>query len=390
MRDFNSITAGLNKYIPIIKTNKGEVHLVYFDNIAVSVAGIETVSKPFPKRDFSSFEAYHSFLTSALKRIHSNMFDEKRQVQLSFIGTLSTGYDSSMVSALAKKAGVMSEVICFRRPDGRDFGSDNAKAMSLKVNTVDISAWKEHASPETLFLAGDAYGEEVHFKAAEELLRHKVLLTGYHGDKVWERDLSYTGPDIKRGDISGLALTEFRLSAGFINCPIPFWGVRQLLDINRISISEKMKKWDVGGDYNRPICRRIVEDAGLDRESFGIRKSFASRWIVSRQDNFCKTGELELLKHLNRHDKIFLKHGKIPPDWLPAVVTFLNKMLWATSGLLNGLPGLNKLGVKHWWLVRNIVALREPNPPYPALIIGPERYSFPWAIAETKDLYRRS
>ena len=389
MRDFNSIITGLKNYVSIIHTNKGEIHLVYFDNITINLAGINIVPKPFPKRDFSSFDTYNSFLTEALKRIHSNMSDNKRPIQLSFIGTLSTGYDSSMVTALAKKIGVMSEVICFKRPDGRDFGGSNAKSMGLKVNTVDVSAWRKYVSPEILFIAGNAFGEEVHFKATEELLSHKVLLTGYHGDKVWEKVLSYTGADIKRGDISGLALTEFRLSAGFINCPIPFWGVRQLSDINRISNSEQMKKWDVGGDYNRPICRRIVEDIGLDSESFGIKKSFASRWIMSRQDNFSKTGELCLLKYLKNHKKTFLKHGKIPPDQFPVVVSFLNNMLWTISGLLNRLPGLSKLGIKHWWLVRNIVALREPNPPYSGLFIGPERYSFPWAIEGTKQLYRK-
>lgn len=390
MRDFNSIITGLKNYVSVIHTSKGEIHLVYFDNITVNHAGIEIVPKPFPKRDFSSFNTYHSFLSKALKRIHCNMSDNKRAVQLSFIGTLSTGYDSSMVTALAKKLGVMSEVICFKRPDGRDFGGANAMSMGLKVNTVDVSAWRNYVSPEILFIAGNAFGEEVHFKATEDSLSHKVLLTGYHGDKVWEKELSYTGSDIKRGDISGLALTEFRLSAGFINCPIPFWGVRQVSDINRISNSDQMKKWDVGGDYNRPICRRIVEDTGLGRGSFGIKKSFASRWIMSRQDNFSKTGEFGLLKYLKNHNKKFLKHGKIPPDWFPVAVTFLNEMLWTTSGLLNRLPGLNKLGIKHWWLVRNIVALREPNPPHPPLIIGPERYSFPWAIEGAKHLYRTS
>ena len=37
-----------------------------------------------------------------------------------------------------------------------------------------------------------------------------------------------------RGDVSGLALTEYRLQAGFLNCPVPFWGARRLDDINRI------------------------------------------------------------------------------------------------------------------------------------------------------------
>jgi hypothetical protein len=67
-------------------------------------------------------------------------------------------------------------------------------------------------------------------------------------------------------------MTEFRLSAGFINCAVPFWGARHIHKVVAISRQPAMKPWDVPGDYSRPICRRIVESAGVPRDAFGRRK----------------------------------------------------------------------------------------------------------------------
>jgi hypothetical protein len=67
-------------------------------------------------------------------------------------------------------------------------------------------------------------------------------------------------------------MTEFRLSAGFINCAVPFWGARHIHQVVAISRHPSMKPWDVPGDYSRPICRRIIESAGVPRAAFGRKK----------------------------------------------------------------------------------------------------------------------
>jgi hypothetical protein len=71
-------------------------------------------------------------------------------------------------------------------------------------------------------------------------------------------------------------MTEFRLSVGFINCAVPFWGARHIHEIVAISRHPSMKPWDVPGDYSRPICRRIAETAGIPREAFGRKKMAGS------------------------------------------------------------------------------------------------------------------
>lgn len=78
--------------------------------------------------------------------------------------------------------------------------------------------------------------------------------------------------DIKRGDTSGMGMQEFRLRNNFILLPVPFIGVRNQPDIHSISHAPDMQPFRVGGIYDRPICRRIAEEAGVQRKLFGQSK----------------------------------------------------------------------------------------------------------------------
>jgi len=115
---------------------------------------------------------------------------------------------------------------------------------------------------------------------AGEHLKNTILLTGYHGDKVWDLHHVAPGGDIVRGDASGLGLTEYRLWARFLHCPVPFWGVRRAAEIGAVSRSSELRAFVLPGtDYNRPIPRRIAEEAGVPRFSFGITKNAAEPFL---------------------------------------------------------------------------------------------------------------
>src|SRR5204863_9874 len=133
-------------------------------------------------------------------------------------------------------------------------------------------------------LAWDGRGEDVYFRGAEAHLARRVLVTGYHGDQMWSKRPRAPSADIVRGDQSGLSLSEYRLWAGFIHLPVPFLGVRQIGDVSALSRSAAMAAWDVPGAYSRPICRRIVETAGVPRDAFGVRKQTASVLFFERDD----------------------------------------------------------------------------------------------------------
>ncbi len=83
----------------------------------------------------------------------------------------------------------------------------------------------------------------MYYSAAGDMLNGRVLLTGFYGDRVWGRDNKKLDATVLRGDRAGLSLTEYRLWAGFIHFPLPFMGVRQIRDINKISNSAEMKPW---------------------------------------------------------------------------------------------------------------------------------------------------
>jgi hypothetical protein len=121
-------------------------------------------------------------------------------------------------------------------------------------------------------------GEDVVMTAFEAALDGKVLFTGFHGDKVWHYGTGKVSKMIVRGDASGGSLAEFRLRVGFIHLPIPFIGCLQHPSINEITMSSEMKEWYLHRDtkagqiYNRPIPRRLAEEAGVPRAWFGQQK----------------------------------------------------------------------------------------------------------------------
>ena len=84
---------------------------------------------------------------------------------------------------------------------------------------------------------------------------------------MWERTIHPT-PDIKRGDISGSSLGEFRLVRDFVHVPVPFIGCRRHEDVWRISNAAGMQPYSIGGHYDRPVARRLLESAGVPRDAF--------------------------------------------------------------------------------------------------------------------------
>ncbi|MGF9765005.1 hypothetical protein AAII07_59160 [Microvirga sp. 0TCS3.31] len=107
-----------------------------------------------------------------------------------------------------------------------------------------------------------------------------MFVTGFHGDKVWNRN-GKPNSVIKRGDISGSSLGEFRIAKDFVHLPLPFVGAQHHSDLSRISKSDEMCAFSVGGDYDRPIPRRIAEEAGVPRKLFGQTKKAVSVLLFS-------------------------------------------------------------------------------------------------------------
>ena len=107
----------------------------------------------------------------------------------------------------------------------------------------------------------------------------KLLVTGRHGDNFWslkrQRALSRFQDVTARGMI-GQNNLEFPLRSGFLDFHLPFIGAIHAPQLGKIAISKAMLPWDISGDYNRPIARRIVKSAGVPRDAFCIKKRVAT------------------------------------------------------------------------------------------------------------------
>ena len=289
--DFETIIRGFTNYRREVASSAGPVRLTYHHNLLWKDGQLGEVDKPYPKRDFGSFERYREFLESSLCRLADNMRSPLRHHRYELLATISSGYDSPTVAAVARPAGLRQTLSFSQARDQRpDSGAEVARRLGLEPIVIDSTAWQQVPFAEVPFLASDSKGEDVYYRGAEDVLRGRVLLTGYGGSRVWDK--GKPPPEYhERSDQSGLSLCEYRLWAGFLHCPVTFLGGRQTADLRRISNAPEMAPWDVPGGYSRPLCRRVLEEAGVPRHLFGMDKKAASILFFDR-NSFLSPGSL--------------------------------------------------------------------------------------------------
>jgi hypothetical protein len=377
---FKSIIGGTDRYQREISTSAGPVRLVYFANLEWNGAVLREVEKPVPTRDFSSFEKYRNFLSSTLGRLHENLSAVERRFPYRWLATISSGYDGLATAVLARSHG-LSEAISLTeaRGGGSDSGETPAGLLGISVSLIARDAWRLAPRPEVPFIAADAKGEDVFLLGAEAHLVGRALLTGHYGI-AWDKNVKGLSGGFERKDQAGLSLTEYRLWAGFLHCPIPFLGARQVRDLVALSHSPEMGPWDVGGSYTRPIPRRIIETAGIPRGTFATRKRAGSVLFFHR-DSFLSPSSLEdFLGWLRDQGGEWRKWGLVPPVPVPARRTLRQS---AAAVAAWGVQLLARATGNRWGFLAAfgrrlaLVANREPL----------FRYVFPWAMARAKQRY---
>lgn len=380
-RVLRTIIRGIDKYRRFLDTSVGPVQLTYFDNLVWDGRSLGLRAKPGTGRDFSSFARYRAFLDDSMQALAGNIAAAGRRYPYEFMGTASSGYDSATVTTLAKQVGC-TQALCFDvAGEGKeDSGEPLCRALGIKAVVVRQNAWRSLPMPEVPFVAADSDGGDIFFRSAEAHLHGKVLLTGFHGDKIWAKNTKDLSPYIRRGDPSGLSLTEYRLAAGFLHCPVPFWGVRQIREVNAISNAPEMKPWDIPGVYSRPICRRIVEEAGVPRELFGIHKK--GLWgIYLKSDQFLTEQSMrDYFAWLGAARAEWLRRGRIPPLRslkVDGAERYLRYRVMRTALKQRGLrrSALRRSGLLH---VANVLG------DHPTRL---RKFVFPWALEHAKEAY---
>jgi hypothetical protein len=284
--DFFSIADGLHDYKTCINTDIGEVYFIYGKNLSWDGKQLSSYEKPKSTLCFHDFGSYQNFLTSTLKRLLSNMQSAERPFIYDSISTSSSGYDSLAVTVLSRQLDTQ-QVICV--PDDRigydDSGIELIQQLGMEALTIKRDAWRKEPYAEVPFIASDACGRDAWLYSAREHLSHKLLLTGYFGDSAWRTADKKDGKSaFTMGSPGGISMTEFRLQYGFIHCPVPYLGIEHIDVIRAIASSDEMQPWVLNKRYDRPIPRRIIEDAGIKRGSFGTRKTAVNVHLFRRKE----------------------------------------------------------------------------------------------------------
>ena len=261
--------------VQTIPTTTNRLALHYFENAAF---GADLARRIYPKpreSPFASFGEFHERILEATRSLFANAGGYSPVV------AMSGGYDSTAVAVVAAEAGC-TRAIGFEmsrpaRSDGStgDSAAENAQRLGLSFKAFD-RLWYMTApgAPEAEFLSTGMVGEEVVFSAMEQELHRSTMLTGYWAGRDWamadRREYALHVPHTT----AGTSLTEFRLRADFFDVPLPVFGAAQPMDAPTLLELPEMDPYRIGGSgyYDRPIPRRLIEEAGIPRGSFATRK----------------------------------------------------------------------------------------------------------------------
>ena len=259
-----------------IATNALPTAAVYFNFRLTANGGFELGDRP-REEPFTSFDEYRTRLSAALASAVSNARGYEMVV------AISSGYDSTAVAAVAAPLGCRRAVtLSAGKPvHGSsslvDSGEPAARRLSMTVESFDRLAYLARSDlPEAEFLATGMSGEEVVMASMEVSLRRSMLLTG--SEEFHLKGNPYR-PGLYRGDLSACSLTEFRLRTDFIHAPMLFFGASEHPSLMKIVESDEMRPYTVRGAYDKPIQRRLAEEAGIPRGTFATVKRRASARI---------------------------------------------------------------------------------------------------------------
>ena len=272
-----SVVGGIDKARTVLKTDAADIHLHYYHLLVWDGQQFEVQARRSEAPAFASYQEYFSYLKSVGRGLWQNLYARERAHAVKVSATtISSGYDSAAVSAIVREIGVKLAYTLKRRSLVSRDDSGRAAAERLGLEVLECRSPFTGLTGHERFWANMGDGEDMNLLAFPVPQGPSCLFTGFHGDKVWSRhttslDLTH----LQRGDMSGGSSTEYRIAAGIIHCPLVFCGLSQVRSIQKISTSFEMMPWVLGVAYDRPIPRRILEEAGVARSLFGQKKSAA-------------------------------------------------------------------------------------------------------------------
>ena len=262
-----------HSYTPLL--NHRQINIYSYSKITIDNLLQIKLEKRSSDFNFMDFNSYRSAISATLKKIEANIKSKSRKIDYGMIATISRGFDAPTCAVFAREIGC-DEAMTFNRPAhySNDCGTEIAKIIGFStIHECDGDFAKSNTEfiEAADFASGDS-GVMITFEGHKELFRNKLLFCGFQGDEFWGIDhppyenLSYP--------IEGSNSNSYEvfLQSNTVLIMIPYIGADHAKQIYDISLSDEMKFWRLGGKYDRPICRRIIEEAGVKRGMFGQKK----------------------------------------------------------------------------------------------------------------------
>ncbi|HUT57305.1 MAG TPA: hypothetical protein VNA25_05465 [Phycisphaerae bacterium] len=274
-RDLVTIeTRGIKQYTRHIPAKPTDIHLIYFDNLTYDGQGLNETEKADTSPRFTCFADYYGFLADVARRLGENLASPMRHHAVLPLVAISSGYDSPAVAVISRLAGCSRAATITQATSlwrGSDSGAKIAERLGLSCSSYDhrVTSYTNEVSIWAAF--GRAGGLNLTlFDYPRPLC---LSFNGSFGDKLWDREYHDLSEPV--GDTDS-PLGEFRLFHGLFHCVVPWWGIRHAQEIHAIGSLEEMAPWTLHTAYDRPIARRIIEEAGVPRGAFAVRKKNTS------------------------------------------------------------------------------------------------------------------
>ena len=313
----HNILQGIYKYnshVHALKDDKPseDIQMILFRNITIRDDGTVQIDVKPETKGFDNFEEYSERLTSTMKLLAENAKDEHRKYKYAVTSFISSGYDAATCASVAKECGA-NKALTFEAKGKYKNDSGVLAAKRLGYETVverDAYAYlNRNDFPEVQSISGGDIGNVISFSTFEDDMKDHLVFSGENGDFVWGKNKSFQTINDEAHIVwknSEVGLSESHLHQGYIPVPMTSFGIRHWTDLFRISNSDEMAHWSVGGDYDRPIPRRILEEKGLPRETFGMKKYgagfyYAYDWKNRILSRMSENSAKEFEKYLNEN-----------------------------------------------------------------------------------------
>ena len=295
--------------LPTGQGNRVSIHL-YSNLLVRSNLSRQRMEKKQPQQP-DTFAAYRELLAGAIARVLENGADPGRKIRFAPVTAISRGYDSTCTAVLVREAGGR-KAIAIRSPleersHHGDDGSEIAAQLGFEVVARRLDEYRElPPGSEAEFCAALPSGSGILKRMFEPDLERSIFITGFSGDIIWSVSAKDRLPKMmlpaEKNASEPQSYTEFRLRVGFLHFAPAYIGSFHRVKVQEIARSREMAPWSLAAEYNRPVPRRIGEEAGISRAAFGQVKQAGGALILtpdrllpeSRRDfiTFCRANGL--------------------------------------------------------------------------------------------------